>query len=270
MRFAANRGLPASRPVPLSSAVGAIRRALFEYPRTGLLLDYDGTLAPIVQDPTTARMSTSAREALSRLARQLSVVGVVSGRELDDLAERASAPGIWLAGSHGAVIRRPSGQEERATVSPEMLRQLPQLPVDLSDMIGVRREIKTSAVAFHYRGLESDRSLVEELRRRVSVESRNAGLTLGEGRCVFEARVPGIDKGAALRRIVDVADLRVVVVVGDDWTDLDAFRAAHDHATCEGIAIAVNSSEIPVPLQAVADVLAVDVAEVENWLRSLA
>ena len=270
MRYPAVHQLaPGQQRPSLRQAATAIRQALLEHARTGLLLDFDGTLAPIVREPERAHTTTDVRAALAALAKRLRVVGVVSGRELDDLAVRAATPGIWLVGSHGAVIRQPNGSEVRAYLSPVLVDQLARLTVDLSDLSGIRQEFKASAIAFHYRGLESNPALVEELRRRVRAAAQTAGLTTGEGRCVIEARVPGIDKGTAVNRIMETAELDVVVVVGDDWTDLDAFGAVHSHQTCEGIAIAVQSDEMPGPLGEEADVLAESVADVQRWLSTL-
>lgn len=260
-----DRREPASLAAATDSIVGYLRQG-----PTGLLLDFDGTLASIVSRPERALCRPSVRSSLAQLAARLRVVGVVSGREVNDLAERVPLPGIWLVGSHGAVIRRPVGAETRVTVPTYVRDALASLAIDLTDLPGVRLERKGTAIAFHYRGYEQDTHLVATLHARISAATKAAGLAFGEGRCVVEARAPGIDKGAALNRIVEEMDLRTVVVAGDDWTDLDAFRAAHAHPTCRGIAIAINSPEVPAPLREEADVVAEGVEELGEWLRELA
>ena len=262
-------GLAADGPLPLVQVAEQLSHLLAEG-ATGLLLDFDGTLAPIVDLPERAQCPPNVQEAITRLAARLTTVAIVSGRDLSDLSQRVPVPGVWLVGSHGAVIRRPDGQENRAAVSGALAARLADLSIEQADLAGVRVERKGTAIAYHYRGREHDTALVSTLRDRVTAAAEANGLIVGEGRCVVEARVPGIDKGAALDRIVEETGLRRVVVAGDDWTDLDAIRAAHRHPTVQGIAVAVSSPEMPPPLCAEADVLATDVAELGQWLIGLA
>ena len=262
-------GQAADGPLPLAEVAGQLGCLLAEG-TTGLFLDFDGTLAPIVDQPERAQCPPAVQEAIARLAARLTTVAIVSGRELSDLSQRVRVPGVWLVGSHGAVIRRPNGQETRAPVSNALVARLAALSIDQTDLPGVRVERKGTAVAYHYRGHEHDTALVSTLRKRVAAVATSNGLVFGEGRCVVEARVPGIDKGAALDKIVEETDLSRAVVAGDDWTDLDCFRAVHRHSTVRGIAIAVCSPEMPPPLRAEADVIATGVAELGDWLIALA
>ena len=262
-------GLAADGPLPLGVAAERLGCLLAEG-TTGLFLDFDGTLAPIVDQPQRAQCPPAVQEAIARLATRLTTVAIVSGRELSDLSQTPGTVTRWLVGSHGAVIRRPNGLETRAVVSNALVARLADLSIDQTDLAGVRVERKGTAVAYHYRGYEHDIALVSTLRERVAAVAASNGLVVGEGRCVIEARVPGIDKGAALDRIVEETCLRRVVVAGDDWTDLDGIRAVHRHPTVRGIAIAVSSTEMPPPLRAEADVIATGVAVLGQWLIDLA
>ena len=76
-------------------------------------LDFDGTLAPIVDRPENARLDTGMLERLHRLAKRVPTA-VVSGRDLDILRDRIPVPGITLVGSHGLEIARPDCTVERA------------------------------------------------------------------------------------------------------------------------------------------------------------
>lgn len=267
MRYAAN----AARAIPLEQGASVIRRVLNDPAHSGLIFDFDGTLAPIVSDPENARCADEVRTALRALTRRFCLVAIVSGRALDDLAGRVGVEGIWLIGSHGAALRRPDGREVRSPINPDLVAAIQALHLDLSGGLeAVRVEPKGSAIAYHYRGHEHNTALVQALRARATASAARSGLVIGEGRCVIEIRVPGIDKGAALRRLIDRAALRAAALAGDDWTDVDMFRAAHAHPTCIGVSIAVRSEEMPPPLRAAADFEAESVQRLTDWIGSLA
>lgn len=261
----------AERMLPLEHRAPLIRQTLATRARGGLIFDFDGTLAPIVSRPEHARMIEGARMALRSLAQQYGLVAIVSGRSVDDLARRVDAPGIWLVGSHGAVLRAPNGEEERLALDRARLDAIQAFELDQSGGLeAVRPERKGTAIAYHYRGLEHNLALIQELRVRARQAAERADLTVSEGRCVVEVRIPGIDKGAAFRRLVDRRALAATVVAGDDWTDLDLFRAARAHPACVSVAIAVRSGEMPPPLLAEADFVAEGVHPFVDWLVRLA
>ena len=70
-----------------------------------LLVDIDGTLAPIVDDPATVRVPDASLHALGSIAAQAALVGVVTGRGIDDAVRLVPVQRIWRAGAHGAAVR---------------------------------------------------------------------------------------------------------------------------------------------------------------------
>ena len=238
--------------------------------RAGLFLDFDGTLAPIVSDPAKARLAPRARGALCDLTRTFAVVAVVSGRSIDDLSSRVDVPGIWLSGGHGRVIRSPNGSTQLASTDPDALDRLARVEAVVGRLSpAIRVERKPASIAFHYRGHEGDASLVADLTARARVAAERLGLVAAPGRCLIEVRLPGVDKGVALRTIVGQSGVNAIGVVGDDWTDLDAFRAARSLPNCATVTVAVRGAETPDALLAEADVVLSGVADVVKWLDRL-
>lgn len=207
---------------------------------TLLAFDFDGTLAPICDDPDAARMRHAAA-ALLREASQTRgvVVAIASGRDADDLAARTSAPGAYVIGSHGLEIRGPGGAP---------IRDAPPLTAEIDrdlrgdiEANGLRLESKKHGVALHWRGLHSNAAA--PLAERFRAWARAAELDLIEGRCVVEARCRGGGKEEALRWLAGAVGASRVIYAGDDITDFGALRFAAEH----GHAVFVSSDECVAP-----------------------
>ena len=96
-------------PMHLWDAWGAIRRRIHTPDRVVLLVDFDGTLARIRRHPQHARLADEVRGLLAAIADRGVLVGVVSGRSLEDIRERVGLPGIWYVGTHGFSLHPPDG-----------------------------------------------------------------------------------------------------------------------------------------------------------------
>ncbi len=198
-----------------------------------LMLDYDGTLAPIVSDPAAARPLPEARDALVAIAarRDRIELAVISGRNLDELARLLGlARGIHLVGVHGLESADPEGRREIAPGLEAALAQLEQVRRWLHERVpavaGLALEDKRLAVALHYRNADPARArpIVDEFERFVAREAEHLGVK--HGKMVVEAAPRGADKGAAVMRLANRAGADTTpVYFGDDLTDEDAFRA---------------------------------------------
>jgi len=215
--------------------------------RMVLLLDFDGTLAPIVERPETARIPQETRDALERLSEaQGTAIAVVSGRSLLDARHRVGLPALAYAGNHGmeiygAGIHRV--HEGAAEARPSLDLAAARLTAELRDVPGAIVENKRLTLSVHYRMVE--RARVKEVRRRVlaAVQER-ADLRTAEGEEVLEVR-PRVDwhKGRAvefLLEVLQVGEDALVLYLGDDATDEDAFRALRGWGAgeAEGIVVA--------------------------------
>ncbi|HYI67794.1 MAG TPA: trehalose-phosphatase [Candidatus Limnocylindrales bacterium] len=259
---------------PLSRAIELARGALGEAP-AGLLTDFDGTISPIVNDPAAARLVAGADRALAALAERLAVVAVITGRTPLDARRMTGVPAILIAGNHGMEWLEP-GESEPTTAAgaadvadrlEEVLRRIPELP-------GVVPEHKGISASVHYRQApdpEAARtSIVAALR---DVEDR--GLRINHGHMIVEVRPVGLgDKGSAARAVVERFGLRGVVVLGDDATDLDMFRAIDELRSAgrlHGAIIGVGGAagEVLPALVEACDVVLADPAEVAALLVAL-
>lgn len=208
---------------------------------TLLAFDFDGTLAPIRDDPSEVRMQRAAAALLAETSQMEGVVvAIVSGRDADDLAGRVDAPGAFIIGSHGLEIRAPGGV---------LVRDTPPLIVEVDSDLGreiaasgLRLEPKKHALALHWRGVPYEAiAPVVAMFRRWAHETH---LDVIEGRCVVEARRPGTGKEEALRWLSRAVGASRVVYAGDDVTDFGPLRFAAE----SGRALFVASSErVPPP-----------------------
>jgi trehalose-phosphatase len=230
--------------------------------RAALLLDLDGTLAPIVARPEDARMVDGAREVLHDLRGRLGLLGFVSGRGLRDLERIVDLPGVAYAGNHGMELRAPGG----AVRIPEVAR--PYLPAvagfargcdpGVLREDGIRLEDKGATLSLHWRTAPDPARAERALRERLALAAEAAGLRVTWGRMVMEVRPPvAIDKGTAVRELVTAAGSRRAAYVGDDRTDADAWVALRAMAA-EGrldvaVAVAAVGAEVPPEVRAAAD-----------------
>jgi trehalose 6-phosphate phosphatase len=184
-----------------------------------LVFDFDGTLAPIVSDPTAATMRPETR-ALLRVTALLYPCAVVSGRRRADVLGRlGGVPLVGVVGNHGAEAGfGPVDRSPRDAVEAwlEVLRR------KLGALKGVRIEDKELSVAVHYRQAPARAAARETI---LAVARRLQGARVFGGRAVVNV-VPGDahDKGDAVARLLARASRRTAVFVGDDATDEDAFR----------------------------------------------
>ncbi|MBQ0924941.1 trehalose-phosphatase [Saccharopolyspora endophytica] len=214
--------------------------------RLVLVLDFDGTLAPIGTDPTEVVLSSQARDVLQQLSRH-GPVSILSGRDLQDVRHRVHLDGLWYAGSHGFELVGPDGAVFAQDIGEPALRGLNEaeqfLREELKTVPGARIDRKRFALAVHFRNVHPGstgevRSVVERISRTLPM------LRLAHGRQVIELLPDvGWNKGRALRwllqRMESAAPGAVPVYAGDDYADEDALHEIHD----DGIGIVVRSRE---------------------------
>jgi trehalose 6-phosphate phosphatase len=214
--------------------------ALKEYPQFAktfheqspiIFLDFDGTLAPIVDHHDQAAISNEMRELVERLATNYAVA-VVSGRGLSDVRKRVDLPNLYYAGSHGFEIAGPDDfsrdHEEAVKVIPVFNDLEPVLKEALKGFEGIDFERKKFTLAVHYRQLKQEHE--EEFQQKIAEVLKNyPEVVKAGGKKVIEIK-PAIDwhKGKAvnfLRKVLTKQNDPVAIYIGDDLTDEDAFEA---------------------------------------------
>ncbi|MFN8034511.1 MAG: trehalose-phosphatase [Acidimicrobiia bacterium] len=222
----------------------------------GFVADFDGSLAPIVEDPARSVPLPAARRALEALTGLVARVAVISGRPVDFLQGALGLPGIEYVGLYGMqrvvdgmVVAHPDAAAFVSRVADALAAARRELP-------GPLVEPKANlAFTLHYRTAPDRAGEVEMLARRLA---REYGLLAMPGRLAIELRPPvDVDKGRAL---LDVTDgLRAVAFAGDDHGDLAAFDALDRMAgfpdVQQVVRIAVQSEESPAELMRRADVV---------------
>ena len=199
----------------------------------GLVLctDFDGTLAPIVEQPDEAAISPGNRDLLRTLGEHDAVrVGVVSGRALDDVRSRVELPSLAYAGNHGLELARPGS--DRDVVHPIAARRRPllatvcdEIGARLSDVEGCFVENKSITASVHYRRAPSEAvPRVRETVGEVLDEMASGRLHAEHGKAVVEIHqaIPW-NKGAAVS-LLRGSSARPAVYLGDDTTDETVFE----------------------------------------------
>lgn len=207
---------------------------------TGLLLDVDGTLAPIADRPEDARVPEATRALLDDLAARYALVACVSGRTEDDVRRVVGANGLVYVGEHGLALD-PRAAEWRGALD-ELVASVDWPP-----------ERKRFSVAFHYRTAADEQAALERL-ADVAARAKALGLRTRWGRKVLEALPPvDADKGTAVRALLMDRGLRRALYAGDDSTDLEAFRGLDGLEVA--VRVAVVSDEGPSELGRAADLV---------------
>ncbi len=230
---------------PLPSALEDFRdiAAELEGKRMAVFLDYDGTLTPIVETPDRAVLSEEMREAVVRLSLRCPV-GIISGRDLEDVRDKVRIDSVVYAGSHGFDIAGPEALVIQNQVGEEFLPHLDRAEGALTRKLGSVRglliERKKFAVAVHYRLVDSEQ--VQDVERVVDeVAAAHPELRKSYGKKIFELQ-PRMDwhKGKALLSLLHALKLEggdvLPFYIGDDVTDEDAFRVLKER----GIGIVIR------------------------------
>lgn len=238
--------------------------------RTLLLLDYDGTLTPIMERPELATLSPAMREVLKSVSTRHEVA-IVSGRSLPDIRKLVGIKGVYCVGNHGLEISGPGVK----LVQPQALRMRPaiaqlcgKLRKGLRGIEGAIVEDKGLTASVHYRLVQQGklRRLKGAVGRITGPYLSSGAIKITRGKKVIDIR-PNInwDKGKAALWIIGAIDQKrklTPVYIGDDRTDEDAFLALKD----SGITVLVSGRR----KRSRAKFYLRNTSEVKTFLRKLA
>ncbi|XP_055592662.1 uncharacterized protein LOC129749877 [Uranotaenia lowii] len=202
--------------------------------KLALLLDYDGTLAPIAPHPDLATLPPETKNVLQRLSNHSDVyIAVISGRNVENVKKMVGIEGITYAGNHGLEILHPDGSKFIHPMPMEYEGKVTELLKALQEEVchdGAWVENKGALLTFHYRETPTEMrgELVEKARHLIN----HHGFRTAEAHCAVEAKPPvQWNKGRASIYIlrtafgVDWSERIKIIYAGDDVTDEDAMMA---------------------------------------------
>jgi trehalose 6-phosphate phosphatase len=250
-----------------------------------LLLDVDGVLAPIVDDPAAAAVPAETRQLVARAVEQCALVGIVTGRGLERAQEMVPVRGAWYAALHGTHIVSPDGVEDRCDVTAGA-REHVAIAAQLAQTVGWAYEDKGATVTIHFRQRGNLGQQVDpaHVKAQLMTVLNPLKVEVHDAKQVLEIKPKGArTKGDAVRILSAAAPdrARVVVFIGDDRTDIDGFRAMDElrggetalataaDAPLRFVKVAVGGDEAPADLVALADVVLPDQDAVAPLLAAL-
>jgi trehalose-phosphatase len=231
----------------LLSCWGSVSARIKQAKHILLLIDYDGTLTPIVERPELANLSPQVRACLQELAENPRLtLGIISGRTLEDLRERVGINSIIYTGNHGLEIEGPgisfvnSTAKEREPLLHSLCEELNKA---LAGIKGARADDKRLTLSVHYRLVdEAQLDKLNKIFHRIVnglVTSDKIKITLSKK--AYDIR-PAVnwDKGKAIKLIAqkfEEGNRPLMIFLGDDVTDYNGFRLVNENA---GISVYVG------------------------------
>ncbi len=263
---------------PAATLVEALEPIRSDPGRSAVLLDIDGTLAPIVRHAADAHVPEATRGLLIEIARRYRVVGCVSGRRASTARQIVAIGTIAYVGNHGGELLRPGAT--RPEVDPELAAwtaRVREFAASVStpehQRLRVRSEDKDTIAAFHWRGAPDEEAAANAV-HEIARLAEEQGFAVHWGRKVLEVRPPVVlDKGLGIATLLRGKELAAAMYVGDDTTDLDAFRGLRSLVEAGSLAcavcVAVSSDEAPPGLAAEADLTVDGPGGVRELLEAL-
>ncbi len=255
---------PARRSTSIAAAVDALRA---DPESTGVFLDFDGTISPIVDEPSAARPLTDAPQIITDLAGTFARVGLLSGRPVAFL-EQFFSPPVLLAGLYGLETLdqgqrwdHPQSGMWREVIDDVVATSIARGPA------GMRVETKGLSLTLHYRGAPH---LAHDVQAWAEQQGARSGLLVRPARMSFELHPPiEVDKGTTLLGLAE--GLSAVAYIGDDHGDLPAFAALDTLADLgiTAVRVAVRSAEGDPELTLRADLCLDGPDDVLAFLRAL-
>jgi trehalose 6-phosphate phosphatase len=263
---------------PAATLVEALEPIRSDPANAAVLLDIDGTLAPIVRHAADAHVPEATRSLLIEIASRYRLVGCVSGRPATIARQIVAIGTIAYVGNHGGELLRP--RATRPEVDPELHAWTERIQAFAARVstpelqrMRVRHEDKGAIAAFHWRGAPDEEAAAAAV-GAIAREAEQQGMVVHWGRKVLEVRPPvALDKGLGIAALLDSVPVGAALYVGDDTTDLHAFRGLRalvdDGRLGSALCVAVGSDEAPPDLAREADLTVDGPAGVRGLLEAL-
>ncbi len=239
----------------------------------GLITDFDGTISETAPTPEQAKVSQLCRDYLSMLSDHLALVAAISGRPVSQIREMIGVDGILYIGNHG-LERWREGEPEFHASSMDYPNVIEEILAELDLLLpkeGIIFENKGITATIHYRLAPKPEQMEQKILKILQASTTAQSLRIIRGKRSLSL-IPMInaDKGSATVDLIREYRLRGCIYFGDDYTDIDAFRAIHTLVTdwhFQGIAIGITGPGTPEEISAEADFILEEVGDVERFLR---
>ena len=243
-----------------------------------LLVDFDGTISEIVDEPQAARVFPGVVAALNILATSCHVA-IVSGRPVAWLRQIVGSPHLSYVGIHGAQVA--NGQGPVVDLTGAAFRSdLASVKVELVQWLeskghghGISLEDKGASLSLHYRRAADVASVYRLIHEMLATKELAGVMEVRDGRMVVELRPAGFDKGGVIKNMVAEVRPDWLIYAGDDRTDADAFLVAkliREGGSVKTLTVGVFSQEWPADAVCSPDYWASSVSEFAGWLGWLA
>lgn len=268
-----------------ATAQAKLHAALRERP-FGLFTDIDGTISAIAPTPDAAVLLPQVSELLALARDTFNVVAAVSGRAAADAFRLVGLRGLMYIGNHGLerwefAGQRGSWETLHKSTAPGVEPAVEAIHETLEVIAhtvaprfpGLLIEPKGVTASIHVRQTGDPAAAERAVLNAIEQSKAARALRVTQGKMVIELRPPvRIDKGVAVSEVIRQRDLRGAIYIGDDRTDIDAFRTLRRltaEGACQGVAVAVLQEDSPPELAAEADVTLDAITRVPNLLRWL-
>jgi trehalose 6-phosphate phosphatase len=251
-----------------------VRKAL-EVPHFGLMTDVDGTISPTAPTPEQATVSPTSRRYLAQLTQRLALVAAVSGRAVADVRRLVDIYGMVYVGNHG-LERWAGGRTELA----EGAAAYPTIIKEVTDELGrelqgagILIENKGVTASIHYRQNPDPDAAGKRIMAALNSSALAGRLRIIPGRLAVNLLPPlAMDKGTAVLDLITRYNLSGGIYIGDESTDIDAFKAIHEanrRLDFLGFALVVSNRETPPGVAEAADFSLDGTDEVARFLEWL-
>ena len=249
----------------------------YKNPETIIITDIDGTISTITPLPHQAVLTSDMKGILNEIQQKYKLLAIITGRSLEDALKMINIPGVLYIGNHGMEYQR----NNEIKTDKKILNYIPQinnLHEDLKQesnikIPGIIIENKNTSISIHYRSTKDPQKvrkiIIDTLKNIKTIK----GLQIKEGKKIIELRPPtGNDKGKIINKIVKNYGANQLVYLGDDVTDVDAFKKIsklNNQKRIEGTTIIVQSNETPEFVKNSAEYYVDGVEDVKNFFKWL-
>ncbi len=251
-----------------------IEKALGRSP-FGLITDVDGTISKTAPTPQEAEVSPICRQYLSTLCNHLALVAAISGRPAIEAKNMIKIDRVVYIGNHGLERWTEGHSELKKDVKAysKVIKAVIEELTPLLSIEGIRIENKGITATIHYRLCPRPELAERDILVALEDSTQAKRLQIMPGKMSINLLPPlAVNKGTVVLELIQEYSLQGGIYMGDEITDIDAFRAIH--AACrdidfQGFAIGITSQEMPKELVAEADFTLYGINDVERFLKWL-